>query len=181
MRPVLAVLSAVLVGVVLAAGASAKEANVELSSTPAGIGPGDPWTPVATVFLAGDRPSIGKSPTLRIKNADGDAKTFASRPTGEPGTYRFHVVFPTAGTWRYEVHDRVSGRTYTFPSVVIAATAAEPSPAAPAERGAAPTGDSDSFPLWPVVGGSLGALAAIALVRRFGRPGRLGPSTPGPC
>ena len=177
MRPVLAVLIAALVGAVLTAGASAKEANVELSSTPAGIGPGDPWTPVATVLQAGDRPSIGKSPTLRIENADGDAKTFASQPTGQPGRYRFHVVFPSAGTWRYDVHDRVSGRTYTFPAVAIAAPAAEPSPAAPAKPAAAPVGDSDSFPLWPVVGGSLGAIAAVALAWRFARPRRLGPST----
>jgi hypothetical protein len=179
MRPVLAAVIAVLAGAVLAAGASAKDANVELSSTPAGIGPGDPWTPVATVFQAGDRPSSGSSPTLRIENTDGDAKTFASRPTGQPGRYRFHVFFPSAGMWRYEVHDGVSGRTYTFPAALIAAPAAEPSPAAPARPAAAPVGDSDSFPLWPVAGGSLGALAGMALAWRFARAGRLGASAPG--
>ena len=180
MRIAIVLVSTLVAAGALAAGALAKEAHVELSSTPAGIGPGDPWTPVATVLLPGDRPVIGKSPTLRITKTDAETKTFVSEPTGELGHYQFHVVFPSAGTWRYEVRDRVSGRTYVFPAVVITAPSRAPSPSTPAPKPtAAPAGGSDSFPLWPVLGGSLAALAAIAAAWRLARPGRLGPSAPG--
>jgi hypothetical protein len=51
------------------------------------------------------------------------SKTFRARPTGRTGVYRARVIFPTAGTWRYEVFDGFTqyggARTHTFAPVRI--------------------------------------------------------------
>ena len=51
-------------------------------------------------------------------------KTFKARPTSRVGVYRARVVFPGAGTWRYEVYDAFTeyggARTHRFKPVEIA-------------------------------------------------------------
>jgi hypothetical protein len=37
-----------------------------------------------------------------------------ARPTSQLGVYRARVAFPTAGTWRVVVIDRMTGRAYSF-------------------------------------------------------------------
>jgi hypothetical protein len=50
--------------------------------------------------------------------------TFKARPTGRLGVYRARIVFPSAGTWRYEVFDGFTAfggaRTHKFAPVKIA-------------------------------------------------------------
>jgi hypothetical protein len=176
-RIAIAVLLAVAAAALTTSPAWAKEANVELSSTPAGISPGDPWNPTIAVFLANERPSFrpGAAPTLTIVDLSSKATTdFKAMPTDEPGRYTVDVVFPHAGLWSYKVFDPASGRTYPFPTVDIPVVPVLPQPAAP-EAAPAPVADGGSFPLWPVLGG---ALAALALVVLISRSARLRPSAP---
>ena len=165
-RIAIAALLAAVASVLLASAAWAKEANVELSSTPAGIDPGDPWNPTITARLEGDELATGAAPTLTIVDLDTNAKTdFQATPTGEPGTYSVEVVFPEGGLWMYKVFDPNSGRTYAFPAVYLEEATAPPpaEPATPAvsKEVAPPVAGGDSFPLWPVLGGALGLLAAL--------------------
>jgi len=52
--------------------------------------------------------------------------TFRARPTSRSGVYRAKIVFPSAGTWRYEVFDAFTeyggARTHTFRAVRISAS-----------------------------------------------------------
>jgi hypothetical protein len=174
-RFVIAALTALLAAGALAAGAAAKEANVELSSTPFGTHPGEPWNVTMTVWAAGDRPVIGPSPTLTVRNlGTGERIVVRAKPTGEPGKYAARVVFPVAARYSYEVYDPTTDRRYTFPVVRIVAAPAADAPASDAPRTVlAPAGGSDSFPLWPVVGGGLAALAALGLAGAVIRAARL--------
>lgn len=176
-----AVLALVAAGI-LATATPAKEANVELSSTPAGIHPGDAWTPTITIFLDGHGPLDGSAPTLTIIDLDTNAKTdFRATPTGEPGRYEIEVVFPEAGLWKYKLFDPNMERTYAFPAVYLREAPAPVDQAAsraPAEALSPPAG-SDSFPLWPVLGGGLAALVAAASALRVSRRVLLRPSAPG--
>jgi hypothetical protein len=110
-------------------------ATVQLSSTPRGLSAGEPWVVDITVLQHGRTPLDGLKPTLTIRKSvpritSGVAKgrptirTFAARPTGRPGVYRARVVFPSAGTWRYEVYDGFvqygGARTHTYAPVRIA-------------------------------------------------------------
>lgn len=153
----------VLVGALALAGAAQAGgwATVQLSSTPAGISAGSDWNVDVTVLQHGRTPLAGVKPTLTIEDqAQNDALkpiTFAGTPTDRVGVYRFRVVFPHAGRWTYEIYDGFEAyggaQTHTYPPVEIAA----------------PSGSV--FPVWPVVGGILGAaaLAAGALGFRFRR------------
>jgi hypothetical protein len=91
-----------------------------------GIGPGDTWQARITILQHGNpqTPLSGVSPTLTIRNGS-TAKTFRAAPTGEPGVYVAKVIFPRAGTWKYEVYDgftRYGGAaTHGFPAVTIGA------------------------------------------------------------
>ena len=175
-RIVTAAFLALLAAGIVATAAPAKEANVELSSTPAGIHPGDPWNPTITVWLEGDALASGPAPTLTIIDLDTNAKTtFEGTPTGEPGRYSVEVVFPEDGLWTYEVFDPNTERTYAFPAVHLTDAPAPAEPAAPSTPTdvAVPVADADSFPLWPVLGGSLAALLAAALGVALSRPARL--------
>jgi hypothetical protein len=136
-------------------------ATVGLSSLPSGTGPGDRWSVDMTVLQHGQTPLEGIAPVLTIRNGDGETRSFTGTPTGTPGVYRAHVVFPSEGTWAYEVWDDFS-QTHTFTPVEITAPG--------------------SFP-WLTLGTALAlalglAAAAVALLRRRGaRPapvGRLG-------
>jgi YtkA-like len=140
-------------------------ATVGLDSTPAGVEPGKPWNVDITVLQHGRTPLTGITPMVSIESG-GVSKQFIAEPTGEPGVYRASVVFPSAGTWSYEVHDGFIDVPHTFPAVEISA------PAAP-ESGIA-TGW-----LWGAGAALVLALALLGLDRRR-RPATL-PHAPEPA
>ena len=180
-RFVLAILLLLAGTALVASAAAAKEANVQLSSTPAGLGPGEHWKPTITMLLANERPRIGPAPALTIAYVETGASTdFQAVPAAEPGKYAVDVVFPHGGLWALKVHDPVTGRTYHFPTAYIARIPAPLQPAAPGapEQVAGPVAERGSFPLWPVLGGGLGALAVLALAALVSRPARRRPSAP---
>src|SRR5919198_356474 len=86
MRLALLVLALALIGAAaLAANAFAKEDGVELSSTPFGTKPGDPWSGTLTVLS--DRPGVGANPTITIRNlGTGETQTFTTQPAKVPTT-----------------------------------------------------------------------------------------------
>jgi hypothetical protein len=135
MRRSLLVLAAASALVLAGTAAAGGWATVQLSSTPRGLSAGEPWVVNITVLQHGRTPLDGLKPTLTIRKSvprttSGAAKgrptirTFAARPTGRPGVYRARVVFPSAGTWRYEVYDGFveygGARTHTYSPVRIA-------------------------------------------------------------
>ena len=114
-------------------------ATVKLSSKPQGLAVGEPWIVDITVLQHGlaSQPLCCLKPTVTIRKVDADpfdefqprgaaccAKTFSARPTKRIGVYRARVVFPGAGTWRYQVFDAFTtygaARTHTFKPVRIA-------------------------------------------------------------
>lgn len=95
-------------------------ATVGLSSLPTGTPSGEEWSVNMTVLQHGRTPLEGIAPVLTITNDRGDSKQFTGRPTGKPGVYHANVIFPSAGTWRYEIWDDFS-RTHTFKAVQIGA------------------------------------------------------------
>jgi hypothetical protein len=110
-------------------------ATVKLSSLPKGVSAGEPWVVNITVLQHGlaTQPLCCVKPTVTIRKVVGlrstsasspTLKVFQARPTGRTGVYRARVVFPTAGTWRYEVWDGFTqyggARTHTFSPVKIA-------------------------------------------------------------
>jgi hypothetical protein len=110
-------------------------ATVQLSSTPRGLSAGEPWVVNITVLQHGRTPLDGLKPTLTIRKASSrttsvaakprlTTRTFAARPAGSTGVYRVRVVFPSAGTWRYEVYDGFvqygGARTHHYAPVKIA-------------------------------------------------------------
>jgi hypothetical protein len=149
---------------VFAATALAKEGGVELSSTPYGSQPGDPWTGTMTL-VGGDEELVAQAkPAITIRNlATGERENFFATPTKRADVWDFSVTFPEAGRYAVTVGDGVTGRSYSFPPVRIG----DPTLAPPAS----PTSDATgSFPVWTLVGGLLGAFAAIGativLIRR---------------
>ena len=79
-------------------------ATVGLSSLPTGIGPGELWDPDITIRQHGVTPLDGLTPTLTIRSvSSGASHDFTGSPTGEPGVYRVHVVFPESGDWNIAV------------------------------------------------------------------------------
>ena len=110
-------------------------ATVTLSSTPKGLTAGEPWVVDITVLQHGlaSQPLSGLRPTVTIRKVTKARTTtgallqpriFRARPTSRAGVYRARVVFPTFGTWRYEVWDGFTqyggARTHTFAPVRIA-------------------------------------------------------------
>ena len=144
-------------------------ATVSLAPPPQGLAAGDTWTARMTVLQHGRTPLAEATPRVTLVDAESGARrTFAARPAGpNPGRYDAEVVFPSGGTWRYEVFDgftRQNGepvpcaRTHTFADVEITG---------PTAGG----GSGRSFPVWPVAGGIAGLLAvalAVALLVRRG-------------
>jgi hypothetical protein len=116
-------------------------ATVQLSSSPRGIAAGEPWIVEVTVLQHGLRtqPLSGLKPTVTIRKVTraralssglGELKevsrTFKATATRRAGVYRARVVFPSAGTWRYEVYDAFQpeyggDKSHTFAPVKIAA------------------------------------------------------------
>jgi hypothetical protein len=171
-------LIAVTVLVVLAAAPAASAggwATVGLSSTPAGTQPGTPWVVELTVLQHGRTPLVDVEPTVTIRNGDAQ-QTFPAAPVGgKPGVYRAEVVFPTAGTWTYEVADGfVSGIPHTFGAVEIGA----PASAAAAPPSTVAGDDGGPSPLWLGLGIGLLALAAAVLLVRDRRRPRSGTNQP---
>jgi hypothetical protein len=178
MRTITAVAVAVAALALAGAAVAGGWATVQLSSTPTGLGPGDKWNLDVTVLQHGQTALAGVEPTITIRSDSGEKQTFAATPTGKTGVYHADVVFPTAGTWTYEVYDGFDtyggAQTHTFAPVEIGAPAAA-SPAAPAEPTASPAvaaDDGGGFPLWPVLAGLVGAVAAaaVAIVAWRSRP-----------
>lgn len=111
---------AVLAAVVAPAAGAGGWATVGLSSLPNGTAPGDKWTLDMTVLQHGKTPLAGIAPVLTIENGEGVTRSFVGKPTGKTGVYRADVVFPSEGTWSYDVWDDFS-QTHTFKAVEIAA------------------------------------------------------------
>ncbi len=135
-------------------------ATVGLSSTPEGTPPGKTWVVDMTILQHGRTPLENVKPAVTIVNGDA-RETFAAKPTGKPGVYRAEVVFPTAGSWNYQVDDGfISGQPHTFPAVEIGAPASAPASAA--------TTSDDGGPsmLWLGLGVALLLLAAAVLLLR---------------
>jgi hypothetical protein len=97
--------------------ALAKERNVALAGKPSVAKAGKAWT--ATVTVTRDRqPDVGQAPVIRLLNNSistaGRVVNVTTRATEMPGVYRARVVFPSAGTWRVVVVDRMTTRAYPF-------------------------------------------------------------------
>jgi MYXO-CTERM domain-containing protein len=137
-------------------------ATVGLSSTPAGVEPGKPWTVDMTILQHGRSPLEGVKPSLTIVNGDA-SKTFSAKPTGKPGVYRVAVTFPTAGKWSYQVDDGfISGQPHTFAAVQIGEPASVPA----ANRTTTAADDGGPSLIWLIGGVALLAAAAALLFAR---------------
>jgi hypothetical protein len=162
MRRLLLVLALALVSAAaLSAGAFAKEGGVELSSTPTGIGPGDPWTPTMTLIDVDGRLPANAKPGITIRNIEtGRTLDYKATPTDSAGVYTVRVVFPAPGQWDYSAYDGVTDRVYEFPAATILPSTPVTTPVPKARAS-----DEGSFPVWPLVGGLGGAgLLAVAAV-----------------
>jgi hypothetical protein len=152
-------------------------ATVGVAPPPEGTTAGDVWLANVTVLQHGRNPlpdARDATPTVTIRNrATGEEATFPARVRDAGrGIYVARIVFPSAGTWSYEVFDDFTSwggqeapcaQTHTLGAVAILG--------APGSSGGSPPLKS-SFPIWPVVGGALALLAAaIAVVLARGRLG----------
>jgi hypothetical protein len=180
-------LSLVATALALAGNASAGcFATAGLVPPPATVGPGDTWKAQITVKQHGVRPIPDATPTLTIVGEDGARKTFAAKPTKQVGVYAASVVFPSAGSWSYEVNDGFVSKKegwdcstdHTFAAVTIGAggtsgpATGDPSPSAAPEPAAAPADDGPPSVLIVLLAAaavSLLAAAGVALARRSGR------------
>ena len=139
-------------------------ATVSLSSTPDGLGPGDPWVVELEILQHGQTPLDGLQPSITLtEGATGKTQHVAAKPAGSPGTYEARAVFPAAGRWTYAVDDGFS-RVHDYPAVTIRG----------AGSASAPAGGGDGFP-WSALGlALLAGFAAAALIagvqRRRARP-----------
>ena len=158
MRSVLVVLMAAAL-VLPATAAAGGWATVELSSTPDGVHPGEPWVVDLEILQHGHTPLAGLQPRVTItERRSGAVRVVDAHPAGPRGTYRARVVFPTAGTWSYVVDDGFTQR-HSYPPVVIGGAAA------------AATGGGEDTPWAPLAlaaaaGLLVAGLAALALRRR---------------
>jgi hypothetical protein len=172
-------------------------ATVGLAPPPQGIAPGTTWSAEITVLQHGVQPLPNAEtarPTLTIVNTEsGTKQTFVARRTKDPAVYVADVVFPAAGSWRYEVFDDFTSeggqpvpcaQTHTFAAVDVGGPAGggsqtpssgEPAPAPAQPVPSAATGDDGGFPVWPVVGAALAGLGAIATSLALLRRRRRGP------
>src|SRR5215210_212064 len=125
-------------------------ATVGLANLPDGVRAGDAWNAQITVLRHGRTPTDGAKPAVTITNGNGDTKTFPARPANGVGKYVAHVVFPSAGEWRFSIDNGLAATGYgidattTYAPVTISA----------------PPGGGGGFPVLPV---GLGAFAAAAI------------------
>jgi hypothetical protein len=169
-------LLSVLVLSVLAAGAVsgaalAKEGGVELSSTPVGKAPDEPWTPTLRLVEGSPELLAQAKPGIAVRNVEtGERLAFDARPSDNPRVYDVRVVFPEAGWYTVEAYDGITGRAYEIGGQWLI----EAPDAAPAGGPAKPTAGEGSFPVWPVsAGGAVLLLAALGAGLFLGRQ-RLG-------
>ena len=120
MKKVLAVVAA-LVGLAVAPAAQAGcWATVKLSSLPHGL----VWNVNVTPLQHGVTSLPDAKPRIEIRKGDGPWRVFAAKRTAKPGVFRAHVVFATAGTWRFRVWDGFEpscARYHTYAAVTIKA------------------------------------------------------------
>jgi hypothetical protein len=168
MRKALIASASALAALCFAAPASAGcWATVGLAPPPSETTAGKAWTAKLTVLQHSRNPlpdAASAVPKITILNGSGVKKTFPAKASDPAkGVYEAKVVFPSGGTWRYEVFDGFSSwdgrpapcaKTHTFGSVQIGGP-----------RAASSTG-AETFPVWPVVGG-LGALLLAGLVLAY--------------
>jgi YtkA-like len=108
----------VLVALLVPASASAGGfATVGLDPLPDGARAGQPWVVDLTVLQHGRTPLEGVHPRVLVTRGS-QREAFPARATATAGVYRAEVVFPTAGTWEYEVDDGFT-QTHTFPPVRV--------------------------------------------------------------
>jgi hypothetical protein len=175
------VLTLCLVAVTLVLPAAARAgcmATAGLAPPPDGLDAGERWNARLSILQHGVRPLDGLRPRITIVNAaTGDRTAFAARPAGAPGEYRASVVFPSGGTWRYEVWDGFThmdgspvpcARTHTFASVTIGGPAAGGDAGAPPAPAVAPAAEvaDDGPPLGRVA--LLAALGGIVFAGAIG-------------
>ncbi len=172
-------IAAVLVGALVQAGIASAGcmATVGLAPPPEGIEPGTVWSAEMTVLQHG-RNALPNTKTARpeltiVNSQTGERKTFVARGTKNLEVFVAEVVFPAAGSWRYEVYDDFSSmdgqpvpcaQTHSFAAVTIGGPSGG-APAGPASADPVATSApaDGSFPVWPVAGGVLAALTAVAL------------------
>ena len=146
-------------------------ATVSLSPPPVGTTAGQTWNAELTVLQHGQTPLAGASPRVTVVNVESGARrSFAANPaSGRSGRYDAEVVFPTGGSWRYEVFDGFThqgdeavpcARTHTFATVEIAGPSAGAS--------------SRWLPVWPLLAVpaallTLAAAVALAVRRKAAR------------
>jgi hypothetical protein len=169
-RTVTVFILALVTAAALSTAALAKEGGVELSSTPIGKSPGEPW--ITSLMLIDGTPEMlaQAKPGIQITNLDTGRQIDypANMLTKDKGVYTVRVVFPEAGTWVYSAYDGVTDRMYEFPAVEITGPAAAPTVKTPAAK--APSSAGDGFPVWPLVAGlsafALASAAAAVIIRR---------------
>jgi len=137
MRKHLVLAAAVLALVCASTALAGGWATVKLSSSPKGIAAGEPWVVNIKVLQHGlaSQPLCCLKPTVTIRkvasarsasSSSKVSKIFRARWNDRLGLYGARVVFPTAGTWRYEVWDGFTeyggARTHKFAPVTIAAS-----------------------------------------------------------
>ncbi len=135
MRKPLIILAAALALVGASTALAGGWATVKLSSSPKDVSAGEPWVVNIRVLQHGlaSQPLCCLKPTITIRkiaaarsasSSSKVSKTFRAKWMSNLGVYRARVVFPSAGTWRYEVWDGFvqygGARTHTFAPVKIA-------------------------------------------------------------
>jgi hypothetical protein len=158
---------------VLVPTALAKEGGVELSSTPVGMNPGDPWTPQIQLVEGSPELLAAAKPGVTIRDVDnGDELTFRATRTSDPQVWDVRVVFPEPGWYVVESFDGITGRTYPLSGQwLVQAPTVGGGGTNPART--VPVGGS--FPVWPFAAGgavlvALAAAVAAALAHRRRRP-----------
>jgi hypothetical protein len=128
-------------------------ATVGLSSTPSRTD----WPVEVTVLQHGRTPMTAVTPRVVIRQG-ATTRTFAAAPTGEPGVYAAHVVFPGGGRWEYRVLDGFTdAMPHTYPAVTLPGRLASPA-------GPAAAGEDGGVDLALLVPGGLALLAAPVLL-----------------
>jgi hypothetical protein len=135
-------------------------ATVTLAPPPVGLEADATWTAQLTVLRHGRTPTDGAAPSITIRGNTG-TQTFRAKPAGTTGTYVAHVVFPTAGSWDYEVSDGLAATGYGYSQTHTYA----PVDIAPG------IGGGSGVPAWPIALAAIALVAAgaIALLRQRGR------------
>lgn len=141
-------------------------ATVGLSSTPEGLGAGEPWAVELELLQHGQTALEGVRPVLTItERGTGVERSVAAKPTERSGVYRAEIVFPRAGKWEYAIDDGFSA-THRYPPVRIGGASEAAAPAAP-QGPESSTGDGAPWaPIGAAVAAGLVAAGLILSVQR---------------